>query len=299
MLEKIPIYELPFQGNEKPAFKIYQVKGVEIQRKDYPHKTEQPHKHNYYEVCFFTGGSGEHEIDFHTHEIISPSIHFLRPGQVHVIRRGIEYQGYLLVFSEEFFNLNFQNMEVIPGYPLITQLDNGPILNLNKNEFRDFFQLIENIEKELLNEDEESDKIIVAYLKIFFLKLRQKFSKLVTTKNETSSSMRGLVYRFNQLIEENYAQIHHVKEYAEVLGESPINLNRAIKSVTGKTASEIIIDRLILEAKRLLIYSDLNNKEVAYKLNYEDPSYFARIFRRKTGLTPSAFRTQIRERYRE
>lgn len=298
MLEKIPIYELPFQGNEKLEFKIYQVKGIEIQRKDYPHKTEQPHKHNYYEVCFFTGGSGEHEVDFQTHKIISPGIHFLRPGQVHVIRRGKEYQGYLLVFSEEFFNLNFQNMEVIPGYPLITQLENGPILNLTQEQYEDFFQLILNIKKELVNRDEESDKIIVSFLKIFFLKLRQNFAKLVTTKNETSSSMRGLVYRFNQLIEENYTQIHHVKEYAEVLGESPINLNRAIKSVTGKTASEIIIDRLILEAKRLLIYSDLNNKEVAYRLNYEDPSYFARIFRRKTGLTPTAFRSQTRERYR-
>lgn len=204
----------------------------------------------------------------------------------------------MLVFSEEFFNLNFQNMEVIPGYPLITQLENGPILNLTQEQYEDFFQLILNIKKELVNRDEESDKIIVSFLKIFFLKLRQDFSKLVTTKNETSSSMRGLVYRFNQLIEENYTQIHHVKEYAEVLGESPINLNRAIKSVTGKTASEIIIDRLILEAKRLLIYSDLNNKEVAYKLNYEDPSYFARIFRRKTGLTPTAFRSKTRERYR-
>ena len=298
MLEKIPIYELPFQGNEKLEFKIYQVKGIEIQCKDYPHITEQPHKHSYFEVCFFTDGSGEHEIDFRTHKIVSPGIHFLRPGQVHVIRRGKEYQGYLLVFSEEFFNLNFQNMEVIPGYPLITQLENGPILNLTQEQYDDFLQLIQNIKKELVNSDEESDKIIVSFLKIFFLKLRQNFSKLVTTKNETSSRMRGLVYRFNQLVEENYTQIHHVKEYAEVLGESPINLNRAIKSVTGKTASEIIIERLILEAKRLLIYSDLNNKEVAYKLNYEDPSYFARIFRRKTGLTPSAFRTQTRERYR-
>lgn len=298
MLEKIPIYELPFQGNKKLEFKIYQVKGIEIQRKDYPHKTEQPHKHNYYEVCFFTGGSGEHEIDFRTHQIVSPGIHFLRPGQVHVIRRGHEYQGYLLVFSDEFFNLNFQNMEVIPGYPLITQLENGPILNLTNSQYNDFFQLIQNIKKELANNDDESDKIIVSYLKIFFLKLRQNFSKLVSTKNETSATMKGLVYRFNQLVEENYTQIHHVKEYAEVLGESPINLNRAIKSVTEKTASEIIIERLILEAKRLLIYSDLNNKEVAYKLNYEDPSYFARIFRRKTGLTPSAFRAHTRERYR-
>ncbi|MBT6763846.1 MAG: helix-turn-helix domain-containing protein, partial [Prolixibacteraceae bacterium] len=58
-----------------------------------------------------------------------------------------------------------------------------------------------------------------------------------------------------------------------------------------------IIDRLILEAKRLLLFSDLSNKEVAYKLNYEDPSYFARIFRKKTGLTPSGFREKMNERY--
>jgi len=298
MLEKIPIYELPFQGNTKLEFKIYRVKGVEIQRRDYPHKTEKPHKHNYYEVCFFTDGSGEHEIDFKTHKIIAPGIHFLRPGQVHVIRRGEAYKGYLLVFSEEFFSLNFRNMEVIPGYPLITQLPDGPILNLNQEHFNEFHLLIQHIEKELGNNDEDSNEIIVSFLKIFFLKLRQKFSKLITTKNETTSLMKRLVYRFNQLVEENYDEIHHVKEYAEVLGESPINLNRAIKSVTDKTASEIIIDRLILEAKRLLIYSDLSNKEVAYKLNYEDPSYFARIFRKKTGLTPSAFRHQSKELYR-
>lgn len=297
MLEKIPIYELPFQEKQKLEFKIYQVKGIEIQRKDYPHKTEKPHKHNYYELCFFTGGSGKHEIDFKTHKIVSPSIHFLRPGQVHVIKRGEAYKGYLLVFSEEFFNLNFQNMEVIPGYPLVTQLENGPILNLNEEQFEQFYLFIQNIKKELKDSGNDSKEIIVAYLKIFFLKLRQNFSKLLTTKNEAPSSMKGLVYRFNQLVEENYDQIHHVKEYAEVLGESPINLNRAIKSVTDKTASEIIIDRLILEAKRLLIYSDLNNKEVAYKLNYEDPSYFARIFRKKTGLTPSAFRNKSKKKY--
>lgn len=297
MLEKIPIYELPFQQNQKLEFKIYQVKGPVVQRKDYPHKTEKPHKHNYYELCFFTGGSGKHEIDFKTHQIVSPSIHFLRPGQVHVIKRDEAYKGYLLVFSEEFFNLNFQNMEVIPGYPLVTQLENGPILNLNTEQFEEFNLFLQSIKKELENNCTDSQEIIVAYLKIFFLKLKQNFSKLLTTKNEAPSSMKSLVYRFNQLVEENYSQIHHVKEYAEVLGESPINLNRAIKSVTSKTASEIIIDRLILEAKRLLIYSTLNNKEVAYKLNYEDPSYFARIFRKKTGLTPSAFRSKGKAKY--
>ena len=255
MLEKIPIYELPFRENENLEFKIYRVQGSEINQIDYPHKTKLPHKHNYYEMCFFTGGSGEHEIDFTVHPIVSPSIHFLRPGQVHLIKRGEAYKGYLVIFSEEFFNLRFQNLEVIPGYPLVTNLENGPILNLNKELFDEFHQLIKNIGNELAESDADSEEIIISYLKIFFLKLRQNFSKLVSTQNEASRTMKKTVYLFNQLVDKYYGQVNHVKEYAELMGESPIQLNRAIKSVTGKTASDIIIDRLILEAKRLLLFS--------------------------------------------
>lgn len=297
MLEKIPVYELPFSEKEKLDLKIYRVQGSQIQNNDYPHKTELPHKHNYYEMCFFTDGSGAHEIDFVTHSIVSPSIHFLRPGQVHLIKRGQTYRGYLVVFSEEFFNLRFQNLEIIPGYPLVANLKNGPIINLNNEQFDEFHQLIKNIENELLEMDFDSVEIIISYLKIFFLKLKQNFSKLVANQNEGNSATKNTVYRFNQLVDKYYGQILHVKEYAELLGESPIQLNRAIKSVTGKSASEVIIERLILEAKRLLLFSDLNNKEVAYKLNYEDPSYFARIFRKKTGFTPSGFRKSMSKKY--
>ena len=297
MLEKIPIYELPFGEDEKLGFKIYRVQGSEIRRRDYPHKTELPHKHNYYEMCFFTDGSGEHEIDFRTHPIVSPAIHFLRPGQVHLIKRGQNYKGYLVVFSEEFYNLRLRNIEIIPGYPLVAQLQDGPILNLDGKTYAEFVQLIQNIENEMQEGDGDSEEIVVSYLKIFFLKLRQNFSKLVTTKNKATGLMKKTVYRFNQLVDEYYDQIHQVKEYAELTGESPVQLNRAIKEVTGKTASEIIIERLILEAKRLLLYSDLSNKEIAYKLGYEDPSYFARIFRKRTGTTPTAFRDKMNAKY--
>ncbi|MEZ5103604.1 MAG: helix-turn-helix transcriptional regulator [Draconibacterium sp.] len=297
MLEKIPVYEMPLNEKEKPAFKIYSVSGPKIQRTDYPHKTELPHKHNYYEICFFTEGGGTHEIDFIEHDIWSPSIHFLRPGQVHLIKRNEAYKGFLIIFSEEFFNLNFENIDIIPGYPLVTQLEDGPILKLDKNQFEEFNMLIQNIEKEMNPGDKDAQQIVVSYLRIFFLKLRQNFSKMVTTENEVSDSMKKTMFSFSQLVDQYYNQIQHVKEYAELLGESPVQLNRAVKSVTGKTASDVIIERLILEAKRLLLFSELSNKEVAYKLNYEDPSYFARIFRKKTGLTPSAFRLKMKEQY--
>lgn len=297
MLEEIPIYELPFPEKEKLAFKIYKVKGGKIQRRDYPHNTTLPHKHNYFELCIFTNGTGEHEIDFQNYLIYSPSIHVLHPGQVHLIRRGENYEGYLFVFSKEFYNLRFKGLEIIPGYPLVTKLKNGPILNMNKEEFADFSILISSIEKELAHLSSETEEIIISFLNIFFLRLRNRFEIFLKEENPIPNPSRNLVYSFNQMVDKYFDQIHQVKEYAELLGESPVLLNREIKNLTGKTPSELILERLILEAKRLLLFSDLSNKEVAYKLNYEDPSYFARIFRKKTGDTPTEFRKRMREYY--
>lgn len=299
MLEEIPIYELPFPEKEKLALKIFRVNGRRIQENMFPHDTQLPHKHNYFELCIFTGGTGKHEIDFQNYEISAPSIHLLLPGQVHLITRGEDYQGYLFVFSKEFYNLRFKGLEIIPGYPLVTHLSNGPILTMNNDEFTDFSMLISSIEKEFNQQSSESEEIIISFLNIFFLRLRNRFMALLKKENPICHPSRNLVYSFNQLVENHYKEIHQVGEYAELLNESPIVLNRAIKAITGKTPGELIVDRLILEAKRLLLYSDLNNKEIAYKLNYDDPSYFARIFRKKTGHTPTEFRSSMRKFYQE
>ncbi|HCR91422.1 MAG TPA: AraC family transcriptional regulator [Prolixibacteraceae bacterium] len=297
MLEEIPVYELPFPEKEKLAFKIYRVNGRKIREESFPHDTNLPHKHNYFELCIFTNGTGQHEIDFMNYIIETPGIHLLHPGQVHLIRRGENYEGYLFVFSKEFYHLHFKGLEIIPGYPLVTQLSNGPILNMSPEEFTDFSILISSVEKEFEQALPESEEIIISFLNIFFLRLRSRFMALLKKENPVSHPSGNLVYLFNQLVENHYKEIHQIGEYAELLGESPVVLNRAVKSLTGKTPGELIVERLILEARRLLLYSDLNNKEIAFKLNYDDPSYFARIFRKKTGFTPTEFRSRMRKFY--
>ena len=92
-------------------------------------------------------------------------------------------------------------------------------------------------------------------------------------------------------------RLHQVQDYAGLMAITEKYLNELCKKTAGKTASELIHERIILEAKRLLLHSDLNNKEVAYFLSFDDPSHFSKFFKRKTGRTPSQFRKELPERY--
>jgi AraC-like DNA-binding protein len=85
---------------------------------------------------------------------------------------------------------------------------------------------------------------------------------------------------------------HQVRTYADLLNITPAKLNRVCARFTGKNASEFILERVILEAKRHLVFTNMSSKEIAYGLGYDDPSYFSRFFRKKTGYTPTRFRSE-------
>ena len=103
--------------------------------------------------------------------------------------------------------------------------------------------------------------------------------------------------KFRLLIEKNFVEMKSVSGYADLLHISSGHLNDTVNEATGKTASDLIHDRIILEAKRLLYHSEKTVKEIGYALNSDDPSHFAKFFKNHSGSTPEAFRQQIRERY--
>jgi AraC family transcriptional activator of pobA len=127
------------------------------------------------------------------------------------------------------------------------------------------------------------------------LKCRGMMQVKGSGKNDALSQQ--LLQRFNLLLEERFITLHKVNEYAELMNVSPNHLSETIKKVTGKTAGELIQDRLVLEAKRLLLHSAITAKEIAYYLNFNDPSYFSRFFKTNAGLAPEEFRRQSREKY--
>ena len=296
MLKNIHIYELP-KGDEDIAFHVYEVKGKVIQNREYPHKTEQPHRHAYYEICIFVNGAGTHMIDFKTFDIKSKSIHFLTPGQVHRISREENYHGFLVVFSREFYSLGIQDEDLLMTLPFFNNNTSEPILNLDGEEFAELHDIIEHLRIDYKRDSEIREDVLRSYLHIFLLKCRYFFNQKYVDINTINDPAYLKLNKFRKLVEQNFREIHLVKEYADLLHESPAHLNKVVKSITGENASEFIIKRIVLEAKRLLIYTDLSNKEISFKMNYDDPSYFSRLFRKKVGVSPSEFRNQMKQKY--
>jgi AraC-like DNA-binding protein len=224
-------------------------------------------------------------------------VHFITPGQVHLISREEDYHGYLLVFSKDFYSLGAYTPAGVTDFPLFDNHTQVPILNLREQEFETLLGLIGQLKKEYLANEDFSLEILRSYLHIFLLKCRVYHLHYHAEREKLHHPHYEQVRQFKAMVEAQFSKVHLVKDYADQLAVTPVSLNKHVKSITGTTASEFIIDRLVLEAKRLLMYTDLSNKEIAYRMSYDDPSYFSRIFKKKTGLTPTEFKERMHKKY--
>lgn len=257
----------------------------------------EPHRHAYYEIFFFLEGGGNHMVDFENIDISSNSLHFVSPGQVHMVSRGIGSNGYVLLFSRDFFYHNTENKNMLLEFPFLDNPSNKPFLNLGKEQAQVLLHLVQEIEKEYRSKNIFKEDILRSYITILLLKCKALYEASGDYHKQHETAAAQLVQNFRLLVEEQFISCHKVNDYAQLLSVTPNHLNEVTKKVTGRTASELIQDRLLLESRRLLLHSNLTAKEVAYQLGFNDPSYFSRFFRTNTGSSPEALRSQYREKY--
>jgi AraC-like DNA-binding protein len=260
------------------------------------YSTNEAHRHNYFEVLFFTKGSGKHMIDFDVHDIKPQSLHFVSAGQVHAMNRSPDTKGYVIAFSREFMFLNTNDTSVLNDFPAFNKTAE-PVLSLSNELCAEMESLVKNMEAVYQSSDPYKEKILGSFISILLFKCKSLVNMSAGSKNDAASA--HIMQRFNSLLEEKFIELHKVNEYAELMNVSPNHLSESIKKVTGKTAGDLIQDRLILEAKRILLHSPITAKEIAYHLNFNDPSYFSRFFKSNTGLSPEEFRKQSREKYQQ
>lgn len=259
------------------------------------YNAREPHRHNYYEVFHFIKGGGVHMLDFSHFEIKDHSLHFVAPGQVHMLARDKKAKGYVLIFSNAFFHMHAAKNNILNDYPAFNKTA-APVISSVKDLSNDLVVVSSALEAEYERNNHYRNEILFSYLYIFLLKCRPNFA-LSKEYSGSDTASQNLVRKFHKLIDEHFLTMHKVNEYADKLNITPNHLNDISKKTTGNTALELIQERITLEAKRFLLHSDYNSKQIAFELNFNDPSYFSRFFKQQTKYSPEAYRRLVRKKY--
>jgi AraC family transcriptional activator of pobA len=248
------------------------------------------HRHGYYHLLWMTNARGKHIIDFETFEVKPHSVFFLSPGQVHAWTSTVKASGFVMNFSAEFFLQMFPKVDELVEFPFFDMENADPVLYLSARQHATLFPLLQEVEVEFGNAFSGRSEVVRSFLLILLTRLRRlqppRQTEMILPKNYS------LAKRFKQLLEQRFLETGSIQEYATLLRVTERRLNEAVKSTNGKTATQLIHDRILLEAKRLLSQTDLGTSEIAYRLNFDDPAYFCRFFKKQVALTPTAFRNQ-------
>jgi AraC-like DNA-binding protein len=249
------------------------------------------HGHTFYHLVLFTDGAGSHTIDFENFPVKPWQIYFMMPGQVHSWSFEGFTDGYIINFSPSFF----QSFLLNPIYPESFSFFSGDIKSAVIDLPDDLHKKIKALFEDIIAEAERqagygNDMLRVLMVQLFILVERLcdgTVDKGVVSYNQT------LLRNFQKLIEKHFTRLKLPKDYADLLYITPNHLNAICKDLLGIQAGELIRNRTILEAKRLLTNPKLNITEIAFNLNFNDNSYFTKFFKKVEGLTPEEFRKNI------
>lgn len=256
-----------------------------------------PHRHNYYEVLLFKASGGTHEIDFNSYPVQENSLHFVSPEQVHLLRRDKKVTGHVISFTRDFFLEDVSGSSLVDSFPFLNNPYSLPVVKMdNTIHMKKMYAIIDDMQAEFSTENTDKTEALFSYLSIFLITARRMYIP-ENISGKPLSSRSELSRRFKKLVDSSFRQHRSVSEYAGLLNITAGHLNDTVQKDLGKTASEIIYERTILEAKRLLYHSPKSVKEIAADLLFDDPSYFTRFFKTHTEFTPEEFRRHIREKY--
>jgi AraC family transcriptional regulator, transcriptional activator of pobA len=275
-LENIDAIDVKNKLESQQLFKISPFKEVI--------KRTKPHKHDaYFEIIYLSQGAGFHWIDTQKFQINPPVVYFLS-GQLHYWEMTAIPNGFVLLFKEDFFSF-FKQGDLLN---LIRSLEGTTEINLPDTSNLDF--IFSEMVKEYKEPSANSTEIIIGYLQVVLAKLLRNKEHI---ESRTLPGQDSVYRKFIQLIQNTHPISNlKVNEVASALNVSPQNLNSILKKVSGKSASELITEQVLLESKRYLIHTDKTVSEIAFALSFTDPSHFVKHFKKSTGETPQAFRTR-------
>ncbi|WP_256007031.1 helix-turn-helix domain-containing protein [Pedobacter deserti] len=233
------------------------------------------------------------KVDFAVYNTSKPTLLFVAPNQHIELERLGDRPGHFVYYNRDFYCIQINDAEVSCDGLLFNNIHNMPVVVLESREAAFIDYLFSELEDEFLNNDSSMEEMLRTYLKQLLIKATrlwkiQHLDRVVTEQHADLEFFR----KFTLLVDANYKQKHTVADYADLLYMSPKTITHKFKRLNLPQPNEVIKNRIVLEAKRLLVHTGMTAKEIAYDLGYDDPAYFSRLFLVKTGESPTGFRTK-------
>ena len=245
-----------------------------------------PHRTNFYHVFLFENCQPTHYVDFEKIKIEPYTLLFIDKDRVHQFDQLLNYEGRILIFTDDFFS----ESKFLRNSVLLNDLSNQATIKLNQQSLKRFISICDDISEELrLPDDDKKQAILKNHLHNFLL-LAEREKLQQGSPNVKKGVDLDYTLLFRDLLETNFTKLNSVNDYSTLLFISEKRLGQATSKILGKPPKELINERILIEAKRLLVYSHLSIKEIGLELGFEDPAYFARYFKKNTETTPVEFR---------
>lgn len=289
---KLTEYHLNQYQPSKPRLAIYDIKDYFIK---YSKKRRKQDDLSYFKIIWFKSCNGNYFIDLKRYELYENCIFVVKKDETQYFGRNLNHEGTLIYFNEEFFN-SIKDVDLFFEKDINNTAYINPFCQLNYMDtivFQDYLNLIKD---ELANQNDTfNEKSIINCFKMFLMHLKYLRNKFyIVNRPQIVHNKNGLLLiKFIQLVDEDYKKGLNVSEYAKIINISPRSLCNLTSKALEKSPSQIINERIISEAQKMLLNTNLSIKQIGYDLGFDDCSYFVKYFKKHTAMFPLDFRKKM------
>jgi AraC family transcriptional regulator, transcriptional activator of pobA len=258
---------------------------------NYPILKKQ-HTHDFYSLLFFKNGEGKIKINNNLFGVKPGTVCLISPCQPHSFESAAAMDGLVIFFCQDFYVEEFSFLRLLNLFSCTTKLTGefcNPCFDLSEKELRQLHSIVDSIDTEYTNYKpfNNSATIIRSLLNIMLLRLSEWNDSISENKNGSDTV---LLHELSRMVDSYFIKEHNVYFYTTAFNISEKHLNDLCNRHFNCGLKKILKDRLMQEARKLLLSSELSVSEISYKLNFEDNSYFNKVFKQETNLTPKRFR---------
>lgn len=250
---------------------------------------------NYYSLIWFTNGKGNVKADFSEYEFDENSLFAFSPYQPFMLSGKVNLKGFALQFHPDFFCIFKHQKEVACNGILFNNIYNPPFISVDEAAASTFKMLMEQMKTEIQNPALAQNELLISYLKIFLItasRLKsEQMPEVLISKIDLKEPF--ILQNLKEAIEKDFKTKHSASDYAKALNISTKALAKITKTHFNKTLTDLISERIIIEAKRELYLTNKAVKEIAYELGYQDEYYFSRFFKTNAYISPQMYRNTV------